>query len=112
MVLYMIGLGLGDEKDITIKGLEAIKASKRVFLEHYTAVIGVPVERLSEFYGRQVEIADREMVESACDEILNDAVESNVAFLVVGDVFAATTHSDLLLRAVIERRNGKKYPVR
>jgi diphthine synthase len=33
MVLYMIGLGLGDEKDVTVKGLEAIKRSKRVFLE-------------------------------------------------------------------------------
>jgi diphthine synthase len=100
MVLYMIGLGLGDEKDITVKGLEAIKKCKRVFLEHYTAVIGVPIERLSEFYGCKIEIADREMVESACDEILNGALNDDVAFLVVGDVFAATTHSDLLLRAV------------
>lgn len=99
MVLFMIGLGLGDEKDITVKGLETVRKCKRVFLEHYTAVIGVPIEKLSDFYGCKVEIADREMVESACDEILNDAVTDNVGFLVVGDVFAATTHSDLLLRA-------------
>jgi hypothetical protein len=25
MVLYVIGLGLGDEKDITVRGLEAVK---------------------------------------------------------------------------------------
>jgi len=25
MVLYLIGLGLGDEKDVTIKGFEIIK---------------------------------------------------------------------------------------
>jgi diphthine synthase len=35
----MIGLGLSDEKDITIKGLEAVKRSKAVFLEHYTAIL-------------------------------------------------------------------------
>ena len=33
MVLFLIGLGLGDEKDVTVNGLEAIKKSKRVFLE-------------------------------------------------------------------------------
>lgn len=100
MVLFMIGLGLGDEKDITVKGLEAIKKCKHVFLEHYTAIIGVPVDRLEAFYEKKITLADRECVESGCKEILVDAKEHDVAFLVVGDVFAATTHSDLMLRAV------------
>jgi diphthine synthase len=43
----MIGLGLGDERDITIKGLEIIRQSKRVFLESYTSILTVGVERLS-----------------------------------------------------------------
>lgn len=42
----MIGLGLGDHKDITIKGAEAIKAADRVFLEMYTSVLGVDVAAL------------------------------------------------------------------
>ncbi len=50
--LYMIGLGLGDEKDVTVKGLEIIKKSKRVFLESYTSVLTCGIERLSEFYGK------------------------------------------------------------
>ena len=45
---------LGDEKDITVKGLEAIRGSKRVFLEHYTAIIGCDKEKLEEFYGCEV----------------------------------------------------------
>ena len=45
MVLFMIGLGLGDEKDVTIKGVEAIKSCSRIFLEYYTAIIGVSKER-------------------------------------------------------------------
>jgi len=39
------------------------------------------------------------MVESESDEILNDAQNVDVAFLVVGDPFGATTHTDLVLRA-------------
>ena len=30
MVLWMIGLGLGDEKDITVRGLETVKACSKV----------------------------------------------------------------------------------
>jgi diphthine synthase len=37
MTLYMIGLGLADEKDITIKGLEAVKKCDVVYLENYTS---------------------------------------------------------------------------
>jgi len=39
------------------------------------------------------------MVESSSDDILNGADKLNVAFLVVGDPFGATTHTDLVLRA-------------
>lgn len=44
-------------------------------------------------------VADREMVEQGADEILEKAKGVNVAFLVVGDPFGATTHTDLVLRA-------------
>lgn len=39
------------------------------------------------------------MVESASDDILHNAQTEDVAFLVVGDPFGATTHTDLVLRA-------------
>lgn len=100
-MLWLIGLGLFDEKDVTVRGLEVIKRCNQVFLENYTSILHVPVERLEAFYGREVRVADREMVESYAELILDAAGEpgSEVAFLVVGDPFAATTHSDLLLRA-------------
>jgi hypothetical protein len=40
-----------------------------------------------EFYGVKVTIADRNMVESESDIILNAAEKGNAAFLVVGDAF-------------------------
>jgi diphthine synthase len=46
MVLYLIGLGLGDEKDITVKGLEVVKQCAAVFLEAYTSVLGIDKQRL------------------------------------------------------------------
>lgn len=100
----MIGLGLGDEKDITVKGLEVIKQSKRIFLESYTSILTVGIERLENFYGKKIEIAYRETceieIENILDEISKDSdKEAIYSFLVVGDPFCATTHSDLFLRA-------------
>lgn len=45
-MLFFIGLGLGDEKDITVKGLEAVKSCEKVFLEGYTSILGVDKEAL------------------------------------------------------------------
>lgn len=38
-MLYIIGLGLGDEKDITLKGLEAVKKCSQVYMEAYTSLL-------------------------------------------------------------------------
>ncbi|GJD05712.1 Diphthine methyl ester synthase [Galdieria sulphuraria] len=89
-MLYLIGLGLGDEKDITIKGLEAVKKADLVFLESYTSILGIDRESLSSFYGKEVVEADREFTE------------------VVGDPFSATTHTDLVLRC---RKEGIQVEV-
>ncbi|XP_029002008.1 diphthine methyl ester synthase isoform X3 [Betta splendens] len=98
-MLYLIGLGLGDATDITVKGLQAVKKCSRVYLEAYTSILTVGKEVLEEFYGKQLILADRDLVEQGADEILKDAEVTDVAFLVVGDPFGATTHSDLVLRA-------------
>ncbi|KAJ2726581.1 diphthine synthase [Coemansia sp. Benny D115] len=98
-MLYIIGLGLSDERDITVKGLEAVRGSERVYLEAYTSILMVPKERLEAFYGKPVTIAYRETVESESDTILKDADKVDVSLLVVGDPYGATTHTDLVIRA-------------
>lgn len=45
-MLYLVGLGLGDAKDITVKGLEAVRRCRRVYLEAYTSVLTVGKEAL------------------------------------------------------------------
>lgn len=99
-MLYLIGLGLGDAKDITVKGLEVVKKAHKVFLEAYTSIIRGGKEELEEFYGREIILADRTIVEQEADTILEEAKEQDVAFLVVGDPLGATTHTDLVIRAV------------
>lgn len=91
-----------------MKGLEIVKRCSRVYLEAYTSLLSVGKDALEEFYGRELIIAEREMVEQEADEILRDAADNDVAFLVVGDPFGATTHSDLVLRAV---KAGIQYRV-
>jgi diphthine methyl ester synthase len=41
LMLFIVGLGLSDEKDITVKGLEAVKSCTRVYLEAYTSILMV-----------------------------------------------------------------------
>ena len=86
-MLYLVGLGLADETDITVKGLQTVKAAERVYLEAYTSILLVDTARLEAYYGRPVITADREMVESSSDDILSEADTKDVVFLVVGDPF-------------------------
>ena len=99
MVLFIIGLGLGDEKDITVRGLECVRGCSRLYLEYYTSILGIDAARLEAFYGVKVILADRNMVESEAEQIYLDAREVDIGFLVVGDPLCATTHTDLILRA-------------
>lgn len=99
-MLFLVGLGLSDERDVSVKGLDVIRRCDHVFLENYTSILfSSSVDRLEECYGRSVIVADRECVESNAEMILSKAVEQDVALLVVGDPFGATTHADFLLRA-------------
>jgi diphthine methyl ester synthase len=45
-MLYIIGLGLADEKDVSVKGLEIVRKAERVYLEAYTAILLVDKDQL------------------------------------------------------------------
>lgn len=99
-MLYLIGLGLAYPSDITVRGLQKVQQSSKVYLEHYTSILmNASLDELCEFYGKdEVILADREMVEGGCEEMIVNSLKEDVSFLVVGDVFGATTHTDLILR--------------
>jgi len=99
-MLSIIGIGLNDEKDITLKGLELVKQSDFVYLESYTSILQCDVSALEKLYGKKIILADRTLVEQKAEEtILKNAKTKNVSLLVIGDSLSATTHTDLLKRA-------------
>jgi diphthine synthase len=98
--LTFIGLGLYDEKDISLKGLEEIKKCDRIFAEFYTAKLtGTSIDKIKKKIGKPIEILTREQTEKG-EIILNLAKEKKIAFLTCGDPMTATTHVDIRLRAM------------
>ena len=132
-MLYLIGLGLNDEKDITLRGLEVARQCNELYLEAYTSIlvnaaavsllpsssveisespprhpspglrvlIGEYLSKLEGFFGRAIKIADREMIELHADHcIIEPSSNMDIGILVVGDPLSATTHADLIIRAL------------
>ncbi len=101
MAIYFIGLGLYDERDITLKGLETARKCDLVFAEFYTSLLaGTTLERIEELIGKPIRRLNREEVELGFERIvLSEAKDKDVAFLTAGDPMVATTHSDLRIRA-------------
>ena len=105
--LSFIGLGLFDENDISLKGIEEIKKSKKVYAEFYTAkLVGTTIEKIEKKIGKKIEILSRQDTEKG-DRILDDAIKENVAFLTAGDPMTATTHVDLRIRAIKKNINTR-----
>jgi len=97
--LVFVGLGLHDEKGITLRGLEEARAADVVFAEFYTsALLGTRIEAVEALVGKPIRRLTREQVEGG-KEVLEAAKGRRVAFLVAGDPMVATTHADLRLRA-------------
>ncbi|MEN4005755.1 MAG: diphthine synthase [Methanobacteriaceae archaeon] len=98
-MLYFIGLGLYDEKDISLKGIEALKKVDDVYAEFYTAnLFGTTLSAIEEIISKEIRVLTREEVEEY-NILLNAAMEKDVAFLVAGDPLIATTHTDMMIEA-------------
>ncbi len=100
-MLTFIGLGLHDERSITVEGRAALRSADRVFAEFYTSrLVGADVDDLEAYHDIDIEVRSREGVERDPEPILTAAETSDVAFLTAGDTMISTTHTDLRLRAV------------
>ena len=99
MTLYLIGLGLADKKDISVKGLEITKRCEKIYLENYTSLFQSTKKELEEFYEKKIILAPRELMEEGADHIVEEAKNKDVAVLIIGDPFSATTHIELIKNA-------------
>ncbi|WP_459191982.1 diphthine synthase [Halosimplex sp. J119] len=99
-MLTFVGLGLYDERSVTVAGRDAIRSADRVVAEFYTSKLaGATVDDLEAYHDTEIEVRDRAGVEQTPEDILDDATDSEVVFLTAGDTMISTTHTDLRLRA-------------
>jgi len=99
MALYLIGIGLYDEEDITLRGLSLAKDSDYIYLEGYTSLSSATIEGLEKKTEKKIEKKEREFFEQGSKSIIALAKKKNVGILVIGDPLSATTHIDLLNEA-------------
>ncbi|HUB92705.1 MAG TPA: diphthine synthase [Candidatus Saccharimonadales bacterium] len=95
-MLYLIGLGLS-QKDISLKGLQALKTADKIYIERYTLPISQEYVSFleSETQKKIVELKRRDL-EDQRKATIADAANSTVAILVPGDPLVATTHHIIL----------------
>lgn len=97
--LSLVGLGISDEKGISLAGLDELKACEKIFAESYTNLLPEgTLDRLAELIGKPIALLSREQVEGE-KEILSAAASASVALVVPGDPMIATTHISLVLAA-------------
>lgn len=96
-MFYLIGLGLFDEKDISLKGLEALKNVDKVYAEFFTShLFGSSFEAIEETIGKKIEVLVRNEVEEE-RKFIDEAKDKDIALITGGDPLIATTHSDFLV---------------
>ncbi|MCW4019269.1 MAG: diphthine synthase [Candidatus Bathyarchaeota archaeon] len=107
--LVFVGLGLNDEKGITLQGLEEAQTATAVFIELYTSLLpDFSLKNLENLVGKPIQTLSRHNLEDENGKALFDAAEKGkVAFLVPGDPFIATTHVTLRVEAA-----KRKVPTR
>lgn len=98
-MLYFVGLGLFDEKDISLKGLEILKKVDMVFAEFFTSrLFGSNFEAIEKLIGKKIAILSREEVEEE-NIFIKEAKNKDIALICGGDPLIATTHTDFLVEA-------------
>ena len=96
-MLFIIGLGLNDEGDLTLKAIDCLRKSEKVYAEFYTNIWQGDLRNLQKIIGKNIDILDREKVESSF--LIEEAGHSDISLLVPGDPLSATTHYELFALA-------------
>jgi diphthine synthase len=99
--LSIVGLGLYDEQDMSLRGLVEAKKADIVYLELYTSLMpALSKESLEQLIGKNViEVSRSDLEEDVDTGILKTARNQNVCLLIPGDPFVATTHISLRIAA-------------
>ncbi len=98
-MLTLVGLGLWDEQDITLNGIDACRDADAVYAEFYTNIWNGDVKKLEKLVGKKIKILRRHDLEEDSSKVINESKKKDVALLVCGDPLVFTTHSSLVADA-------------
>jgi diphthine synthase len=94
-MLTIAGLGLWDEKDLTLRAIDAAKKADKVYIEMYTSKWH-GLDGLKEVIGNGIVEMKREDLEQGIDRLVEEAKDKDVVLFVPGDPLVATTHLTIL----------------
>lgn len=98
-MFYLIGLGLFDSEDISLKGINTLKNADKIYAEFFTSrLFGSNIEEIEKIINKKIIILNRQEVEEETP-FLKEAKTSNIALITGGDPLIATTHSEFLVKA-------------
>ena len=107
-MFYLVGLGLFDEKDISLKGLECLKNVDKIYAELFTSrLFGSSLETIEDLVGKPIELLVRQEVEEE-SKFIEEAKDKDIALVTGGDPLIATTHSEFLVECA---KKGIPYEV-
>ena len=100
-MIKLIGLGLWNEKSMSLEALEEAKDCDILYAEFYTSrLMGLKnISALEKQIEKEIKVLKREQLEGGAKKILEEAKTEKVGILVVGDALTATTHIDLFIEA-------------
>ena len=108
-MLFFVGLGLFDEKDISLKGLEVLKSVDVVYAEFFTSrLFGSNFEAIEKLINKEIIVLNRSEVEEENIFMKEAATGKDVALICGGDPLIATTHTDFIVSA---KKKGIGYEV-
>ncbi len=94
MTFYLVGLGL-DLESISLEAKKSLESCDEIYLESYTVDFPYGLKELEKSIGKKFDVLKREKTED--ESILKEAKKSDIALLIYGDPFSATTHTQLIL---------------
>ena len=100
-MIKLIGLGLWNEKSMSLEAAEEANDCDILYAEFYTSrLMGLrDLKDLEKQIGKEIKVLKREQLEGGAKKILEEAKTEKVGILVVGDALTATTHIDLFIEA-------------
>ncbi len=103
MTLYFIGIGPSTEY-LSLKAMKILRAINKIYIDTYTSIIpDFSIDFIKKYAKRDSEIviANRSVLEGrGIDFIVKEAKEKNIAIIVPGDPFIATTHDAIRIEAL------------